>query len=105
MRKLFLILWILIFGSPSIIADGKLDYATGKLSSLNGTSGMPKRDLELLADSSYRVTYIFESAQLVSDRKTPESMYWQIGGFGLTEDPNQVAIDRKSTRLNSSHWS
>ena len=92
MKKLFLILWILIFGSPTIFADGMFEYATGKFNFQNRSTPMPSRKVEVLSDSSVRVTYMFTSAQLVSDRKTPESFYWKIGGFGLSDNSNNVAV-------------
>lgn len=92
MKKLFLILWILILGSPTIFADGVLDYSTGRFSDATRSVPVPIRDVKILPDSSIRVTYLFNSALLVSDGMIPESFWWKIGGFGMSEDTREVAV-------------
>lgn len=91
MKKLFL-LTVLLMCIQSVAAQKLLNYASGTLTSYTGDAPMPVRNVETLSDGSIRVTYLFSSAYLVTNSQTPNKYWWNIGGFGFSEDPTKAAI-------------
>ena len=77
---------------------------------IEGVAANPEKDLEIevrqLAEFEYEAI-VYTDAMQDENYFNEGVCHWQIEGFGLgfkaTGEPSETRLDRKSTRLNSSH--